>query len=203
MACSSRYLPPRDKKTLVLTRFFEYILSFRYRLNGWLVTVYLNALGCKVGQGLKCLRIPAFKDIPKRNIVIGDHVSMGKGVIFEIAKSGRLVIGNRCTLGDYSRYASISEISIGKAVAIAEHVSIRGSFHHVARDQKIIDQGDEGAPISVGDDVLLGAQTIVLMGAAIPEGAVIGSQSLVRSSDKVHPYGIFAGSPLKHIRDRQ
>ncbi len=203
MAYPSRYLPPSDKKTLELTRLFEYLLSFRYHFNGWLLGIYLGALGCQVGKGLKCLKLPSFKDIPKGNIRIGDHVSLGRGVIFEIARTGSLNIGDRCTLGDYSRYSSIDEISIGKAVAIAEHVSIRGSFHQMDRDQKIIDQGDEGAPISIGDDVLLGAQTIVLMGAAIPEGVVIGSQSLVRSGDKVHPYGIFAGSPLKHIRDRR
>ncbi|MCZ4408134.1 acyltransferase [Cryomorphaceae bacterium 1068] len=186
-----------------MTRFFEYLLYFRYRFNGWLVSIYLGALGCKVGKGLKCLRLPSFKDIPKGNIRIGDNVSVGKGVIFEIARTGSLNIGERCTLGDYSRYSSIDEISIGKAVAIAEHVSIRGSFHKTDRDQNIIDQGDEGAPISIGNDVLLGAQTVVLMGVSIPDGVVIGSQSLVRKSDKVHPYGIFAGSPLNHIRDRR
>jgi acetyltransferase-like isoleucine patch superfamily enzyme len=128
---------------------------------------------------------------------------MGRGVIFEIARSGSLEIGDRSTLGDYSRYSSINAVSIGNAVAIAELVSIRGSFHQTDRDHNIIDQGDEGAPISIGNDVLLGTQTIVLMGVSIPDGVVIGSQSLVRKSDKVHPYGIFAGSPLNHIRDRR
>lgn len=185
-----------------MTRFFEYILAIRYRSNGLLVKLYLSLLGCKVGSGLRCLRLPSFKDIPKGNIRIGDKVSMGRGVIFEIARSGSLEVGDRCTLGDFSRYSSMDEISIGNAVAIAEYVSIRGSFHQTARDQKIINQGDEGAPIAIGEDVLLGAQTIVLMGVSIPDGAVIGSQSLVRKSDKLHAYGIFAGSPLKHIRDR-
>jgi len=128
---------------------------------------------------------------------------MGKGVIFEITPEGHLKIGDRCTLGDYSRYSTIDRIDIGKAVAIAEHVSIRGSFHRVAKGEVIIDQGDDGEPISIGNDVLLGAQTVVLMGAIIPEGVVVGSQSMVRKSDKLHPYGIFAGSPLRHIRDRQ
>jgi len=186
-----------------LTRLFEYTLAIRCRLNGAIMKLYLSLLGCKVGSGLKCLRLPSFKDIPKGNIQIGDKVSIGQGVIFEITRTGSLEIGDRCTLGDYSRYSSIDKISIGKAVAIAEHVSIRGSFHRTARDQSIIDQGDEGAPISIGDDILLGAQTIVLMGASIPDGTVIGSQSLVRKSDKLHPYGIFAGSPLNYIGDRR
>ncbi|MFT4846591.1 MAG: acetyltransferase-like isoleucine patch superfamily enzyme [Cryomorphaceae bacterium] len=186
-----------------MNRLFEYTLAIRCRLNGAIMRLYLSLLGCKVGSGLKCLRMPTFKDIPKGNIQIGEKVSIGKGVIFEITRTGSLEIGDRCTLGDYSRYSSIDKISIGKAVAIAEHVSIRGSFHKTARDQSIIDQGDECAPISIGDDVLLGAQTIVLMGVSIPDGTVIGSQSLVRKSDKLHSYGIFAGSPLNHISDRR
>lgn len=203
MAGDWRYLPTKSEKALVLTRIFEYLLVFRYRFNGWLLTLYLKLLGCKVGRGLKCLRLPVFKDIPRGNIEIGNHVSMGKGIIFEIARSGNLKVSDRCTLGDYSRYSSMDRIEIGEAVAIAEQVSIRGSFHQTRKGEKIIDQGNEGNPISIGNDVLLGAQTIVLMGACIPQGAVIGSQSLVRKGDKLHPYGIFAGSPLKHIRDRQ
>lgn len=186
-----------------MSRFFEYLLVFRYRTVGWWVKLYLTLLGCKVGKGFKCLSFPTFKDIPRGNIRIGDKVSIGKGVVFEISVKGELIIGDRCTLGDFSRYSTIDLIQIGEAVAIAEHVSVRGSFHRISRGEKIIDQGDEGAPVYIGDDVLLGAQTMVLMGARIPDGVVIGSQSLVRESDKLTPYGIFAGSPLKYIRDRQ
>ncbi len=182
---------------------YEYFLSFRYRVNGILLKVYLKSLGCSVGRRLKCLRLPTFKDIPKQNIEIGNNVSIGRGVIFEIPSRGKLTVGDSCTLGDYSRYSTISEIHIGRAVAIAESVSIRGSFHRVEKNQHIIDQGDIAEPIKIGDDVLLGTQTVVLMGANISTGAVIGAQSLVRKGDKVHPYGIFAGSPLKHIRDRK
>ncbi|MEM9053514.1 MAG: acyltransferase [Bacteroidota bacterium] len=186
-----------------MRKLFNILLVLKYRWNGLLVKLFLTALGCKVGRGLKCLKLPSFKDIPSRNMVIGNNVSIGQGVIFEIANSGSLKIGDRCTLGDYTRYSTIDKITIGNAVAIAEQVSIRGSFHHTNRYQKIIDQGDHGEPILIGDDVLLGSQVVVLMGSTISEGAVIGAKSLVLKSDKVHPYGIFAGSPLKHIRDRK
>ena len=186
-----------------MKRLSEIILVLRYRWNGFWVRLWLRLLACKVGKGFKCLRIPSFKDIPKGNITIGDNVSLGRGVIFEIAKTGNLVIGDRCTIGDFSRFSSIDSIVLGNAVAIAEQVSIRGSFHDTSRDQFIIDQGDSGAPITVGNDVLLGSQAVILQGVNIPKGAVIGSKSLITRSDKVHPYGIFVGSPLRHIRDRQ
>ncbi len=181
---------------------YNYFLAFRYRWNGFLTTLFLRSLGCTVGSGLKCLRIPIFKDMPKKNISIGSGVSMGVNVVFEIPPVGQLKIGDKVTVGDFNRFSTIDKIEIGDWVAIGEHVSIRGSFHNTNKGIEIVKQGDSGEPIHIGRDVLLGAYTVVLQGAAIPDGAIIGAKSLVKKSDHLHKDGIFAGSPLKHLRDR-
>jgi len=182
---------------------FKYGLAFRYRLNGLLLTIYLKLCGCKVGEGLKVLKLPTFKDVPHNNIQIGDRVSMGRGVIFEIPEGGSLKIGNQATIGDYNRLSTTDHIEIGDKTAIGENVSIRGSFHGIEKSTPIIEQPSHGLPISIGDDVLIGAYTVVLQGANIPDGAVIGAKSLVRSGDQLNSYGIFAGTPLKLIRFRE
>jgi galactoside O-acetyltransferase len=147
--------------------------------------------------------MPTFREIPDGNIEIGNQVAIGTGVIFEITKSGRLAIGNHVTIGDYDRFSSIAEIKIGPYTAIAENVSLRGSFHKLGVDTEIVKQNYDAGPVHIGHDVLLGAGTVVLQNTTIPDGAVIGTLSLVKSSDNLHAYGIFAGSPLRHIRDRQ
>lgn len=182
---------------------FKYFLAFRYRFNGLLLKFYLRSCGCRVGKGLKVLRFPTFKDIPHANIILGDRISIGRGVIFEIPKEGRLKIGNQVTIGDYNRLSTINQIEIGDKTAIGENVSIRGSFHGVEKSTPIIEQPSLGMPISIGKDVLIGAYTVVLQGAEIPNGAVIGAKSLVRSGDQLDSYGIFAGTPLKLIRFRE
>lgn len=186
-----------------MSRFFEYILAVRYRVNGILLTLYLRVLGCKVGSDLKCLRLPVFRDIPKGNIEIGDHVVFGKGVTIEITRTGRLELGDQVVIGDGVRLSSNRLIRMGDWSGIAEHSSIRGTSHALAKNEPYMLQSDIGADIVIGKDVLIGAQVVVLSGVVLPEGVVIGAQSLVVSHDKVHPYGIFGGSPLKHIRDRQ
>jgi acetyltransferase-like isoleucine patch superfamily enzyme len=188
---------------LKMSRIFEYILAFRYRLNGFLVSIYLRALGCNVGANLKCLRIPVFRDIPKSNIAIGNHVVFGKGVTIEIARTGRLELGDQVVIGDYVKLSSNKRIRMGSWSGIAEHSSIRGTSHGIAKDERYMRQPDIGADVTIGQDVLIGAQVVVLSGVDLPDGVVIGAQSLVVHGDKVHPYGIFAGSPLKHIRDRR
>lgn len=185
-----------------LTGLFQIILVLRYRFIGALVKLYLSVLGCKVGSGLKCYSFPKFKDIPKGNITIGNHVSMGTEVVFEITKSGKLIIEDHVTLGDYNRLSTIDSIQIGAWTAIAEMVSIRGSFHKIAKGTEIVKQGTDAAPINIGVDVLVGAKSTVLGGAEIPDGVVIGAHSLVKRSDKLHRDGIFAGASLKHLRDR-
>ncbi len=185
-----------------MTKIFEYFLAFRYRFNGWRLRVYLELLGCKVGRKLKCLEYPTFRDIPKRNFTIGDDVVIGRGVVFEITHTGALEVGDQTVVGDYVRFSSTAKIKIGKWVGIAESCSIRGSTHQILRDEKFMKQGSDAMDISVGDDVLIGTHSQVLMGAHIPAGVIIGALSLVTRHEKLHPYGIFVGSPVKHIRDR-
>jgi acetyltransferase-like isoleucine patch superfamily enzyme len=160
-------------------------------------------LGCKVGKNLKCLRLPIFRDIPTGNITIGNNVTVGCGVIFEIAKTGSLFLGDEVVIGDRVRLSSAAKITMGNWSGIAENSSIRGSFHGLDKTQPYMQQASIAENITIGKDVLIGANTQILMGAEIPDGVVIGALSTVRRSDRIHSYGIFAGSPLKHIRDRQ
>ncbi len=57
------------------------------------------------------------------------------------------------------------------------------------------------APISIGQGVFLGANTTVLKGAEIGDGAVIGASSVV--SGVIAPGVIAAGNPARAIRDLQ
>lgn len=186
-----------------MTTVFKYWLAFRYRFNGLLFTIYMKLCGCTVGRSIKVLKFPTFKDIPSGNIEIGNRVSIGRGVVFEIPKDGSLVIADQVTIGDYNRFSSIGRIEIGSKTAIGENVSIRGSFHGIKRETPIVEQLNVSEPILIGQDVLIGAYSIVLQGAHIPDGVVIGAKSLVRSRDELNSYGIFAGTPLKLIRYRE
>jgi len=186
-----------------MTRFFEYLNAVRYRVNGFRLRLYLRATGCSVGKNLKCLSFPVFRDVPGGNIRIGDHVAFGKGVVFEITRTGSLEVGREVTIGDNVRLSSAGSISIGDFAGIAENISFRGSFHLLSKEQPFKEQGDRSAAISIGRDALIGANSVILLGATVPDGAIVGSLSLVTRHDNLHSYGIFGGSPLKHIRDRQ
>jgi galactoside O-acetyltransferase len=58
-----------------------------------------------------------------------------------------------------------------------------------------------GAPLEVGDHVIVGAGTVVLPTAkCLEEGVAVGAQSLVRSPCAA--WSVYVGTPAKRVRDR-
>jgi len=68
--------------------------NFGYRLKGNCFKWYLLVHGCQAGKRLKCMGFPKFRSIPKKNIVIGNDVTLGRNVTFEITNEGKLILGN-------------------------------------------------------------------------------------------------------------
>lgn len=173
-----------------------------YRCRGKLFKLYLLLHGCKVGKNLKCLQFPKFRIVPYKNIIIGDDVAIGRNVTFEIAKDGNLQLDNHVLLADNILLSTVSSIKIGEWSAIAENVSIRGSFHEMKKDQPYRLQGNISEAILIEEDTGIGAGCVVLMGVIIPKGVFIGSNSTVTKNDELVPYGIYGGNPLKLLKKR-
>lgn len=54
--------------------------------------------------------------------------------------------------------------------------------------------------ITIGNDVWIGYGAMILPGANIPDGAVIGANSII--TKELEPYGIYVGNPAKLIKFR-
>jgi acetyltransferase-like isoleucine patch superfamily enzyme len=67
-------------------------------------------------------------------------------------------------------------ITIGSNVLLGPCVSIFSSNHGIARGGLIRNQPGRDAPISIGDDVWLGANAVVTAGVSIGDGAVVGAE---------------------------
>ena len=179
-----------------------YIRNFKYRFNGLLVKWFLTLLGCKVGKNFKCLTIPRFRVLPKKNIFIGDNVTIGENVLFEVIESGKLNIGDFVNFTRNIVICVNENIAIGNNVLVAENVSIRDGEHQIRKQEKIWKQPNNTKPVVIGNDVWIGAGTIVLQGSNIPDGVVVGAQSLVKNK-QLEPFTVYAGNPLRKIKERE
>ena len=164
--------------------------------------LYLAAHGAKVGSGLKCKQWPILRAIPFGNIILGNHVTIGYGVTLDIPAGGYLEIGHYVNLTHNVTVSATASVSIGEFCQIAENVSIRDGEHGSALGREIVYQDNVTKPVFIGRDVWVGANSVILKGVTVPDGAIIGANSMVIWKNSLEANGIYAGNPVKMIGRR-
>ena len=112
-------------------------------------------------------------------ITVGDHFTCSFGATFR-AVDEKIVIGNK--------------VNVGPLAAVI------GADHGTGPGTPMQDQPHRSAEVVIGDDVWIGAGSIVLPGVRIGSGAVVGAGSVVK--DDVPEMAIVAGVPAVKIKDR-
>jgi carbonic anhydrase/acetyltransferase-like protein (isoleucine patch superfamily) len=128
---------------------------------------------------------------------VGDGVTIDRGADV-CAKYGRLEIGARSYIGQYTVICAREKIVIGADCLIAEHVTIRDQDHRFGPGLTTADAGFLTAPIMIGDNVWLGAKVIVLKGVTIGDNVVVGANSVVTSD--IPANSVAVGIPARVIR---
>lgn len=119
----------------------------------------------------------------------------------EAGADPRLSLGSDVYIGPDTYLGAYQPITIGANVLIGDHCHLTSGNHRFEkRTVPIRDQGVDGAPIIVEDDVWLGSHVIVLPGVTIGTGAIVGAGSVVTKN--VPPYEIWAGAPARFIKSR-
>ncbi len=112
------------------------------------------------------------------------------------ANDGSITIGERSWLGAGSHIYGNGHVKIGSDVLIAAHTIINTvSHHHDRLDKPINDQGIFVDPVTIEDDVWIGAGVRIMQGVTIGRGAIVGANSLVNRD--VPAYSISYGSPAR------
>lgn len=115
-------------------------------------------------------------------------------------------IGNDCKIFSSSigKYCSIADgCFLGGAQHPINHVSTSPVFHKGKNVMGVNFATHDDPPakgIIIGNDVWIGANTLIKDGITIGDGAVIGMGSVL--THNVPPYEIWGGNPAKKIRDR-
>ena len=138
-------------------------------------------------------------------IVIGARASLDSFVKIKPAGgSGDLIIGERTVINSGCVLYTGNGIQIGNDVAIAANCTF-APVNHAYKDKsrRINQQGflPSRGGIVIEDDVWIGANVVILDGAILRTGCVIGAGSLVRG--EIPAYSIQAGNPLRRIGWRE
>ncbi|CZF80042.1 Putative acetyltransferase [Grimontia celer] len=134
-----------------------------------------------------------FRSIRNANAKLFLNMHGGKLNIEKGAKiSPDIKVGKNSMLGENSRI--YGGVSLGENVLMGPDVKIYTRNHVIAdRAIPILEQGDNFKPVTIGDDVWIGANVIILPGVSIGSGSVIGAGSVVTKS--VPEYKVVCGNP--------
>jgi len=110
---------------------------------------------------------------------------------------GVLEIGARSLINYGCSIAAMNRVTIGERCLIGPHCMIIDSaFHDVDPDRRL--DPPVGDPITIGENVWLGARVIVLPGVTIGDDSVIGIGSIVTAD--VPARSLAVGVPARVIR---
>jgi acetyltransferase-like isoleucine patch superfamily enzyme len=173
-----------------------------FKFKGYLLKFYFASHGCKVGKKLRCHTFPRFRIPPHKNYLIGDNVTIGYDITFEIFRSGSLSVGDFVKFTQNILISSGCEIRIGEYTLFGENVSIRDGDHNSFVGEPITFQSSTYLPVYIGKDVWIGAGCFILKGSNIPDGVIVGANSVVLKSAQLENNCIYAGSPARKIGTR-
>ena len=148
-----------------------------WKLVRWLHTLYCHHILHSCGKDLELSRDVLF-EFPDR-VSLGSRVFINRGTI--ITARAPVIIGDDALVGPYVIINSGNHgyADINKPIRTQEHVA---------------------APITIGNDVWIGAHAVVLAGVTIGNGAVVAAGAVV--TDDVPAAAVVARVPARQIRQR-
>ncbi|MDK4687885.1 CatB-related O-acetyltransferase [Kingella negevensis] len=124
---------------------------------------------------------------------VGAH-TYGKPIFVDLYYSSKVKIGDYCSIAGNVKFINANHrIDL---VSTYPFYSLRWFYQE---NTSVYDHFAKGA-ITVGNDVWIGENAVILSGVTIGDGAIIAANSLVNKD--VEPYSIVGGNPAKHIRFR-
>ena len=139
---------------------------------------------------------------PRRRLTVGPGAAISPNAVFSNAQN--IVIGARISLGARCHLwagPGRGRIVIGDDVLFGPEVMVTAATYRHGDGQPVTAQAMDEADVEIGSDVWLGTRAVVLPGARIGEGSIVGAGALVRGT--IPPFSIAVGAPARVIGRRR
>lgn len=193
---------------ITLVRLLRVILNpLGNRLGAWLtrwvnrLLIMLNPFSRRWKRPLTSVFLRYTKDVMKRpDVEIGEY-TYGMPEVHPY-------VGRRLKIGKFCSIATGVNVFLGgnhpiRYVSTYPFVAFRDVWpgaRTIPEAEPEDDRWGSKGDVTIGNDVWIGLNAIILSGVTIGDGAVIGAYSVVGSN--VEPYTIVAGNPARPIRRR-
>jgi acetyltransferase-like isoleucine patch superfamily enzyme len=136
----------------------------------------------------------------------GHDTGLYNGTFFDLGPDGEVTIGNFCTIVG-AIICTNGRVSIGDYTFIAHEVILADTAFGVPPGADCVmpvggPHSTPAAPRSIllGDNVWVGTRAVLLSGANVGEGAIIGAGAVVDC--EIPPFCVVAGNPARVVKKR-
>lgn len=116
----------------------------------------------------------------KAELSIGKLLKMHNGAKLRVRNNGQLKIGNNFGMSNGCVVTAYENISIGDNVMLGPNVLIYDQDHDYSVDGGIAAMKFKTSPIKIGNNVWIGANTLILRGTTIGDNCVIGGGTVLK-----------------------
>jgi acetyltransferase-like isoleucine patch superfamily enzyme len=152
----------------------------------------------RLGQRVRLRGAPVV--VAHGNLVIGDRVQLVSTVatLELVAEYGAtLTIGERSLINFGCSIVALDRVTIGPRSLIGPHCMIMDTgFHDIDPERRL--EPPKAEPITIGENVWLGARVIVLPGVTIGSDSVVGIGSVV--THDIPPRSVAVGVPARVVK---
>jgi len=137
------------------------------------------------------------------SILLGDSIHLQTGVWLNALRSQTqpvIEIQNGCDIGRFCFISAASSVVLEEDVLLSPNVIISDHSHVTTQlDQSILRSGiTKSNPVRLKKGCWVGANSVILPGVTIGKHAVVGANSVVRTS--VPDFCVAVGSPAKIVK---
>lgn len=183
-----------------LLRHIIFVARERLRGNKVSLSAYLKGHGrIYLGHGCKIHSSSSIDATRSKGVYLGDKVTLNRYAYLQGGLGG-VRLGNRVEVNNFSIINGTGGVDIGDDTLIGPAVQIISYQHQTARDIPIRSQPITPGPIRIGRDCWIGANSVILAGVSIGDGAIVAAGAVVR--EDVPPYAIVAGVPAQVKKTR-
>lgn len=150
----------------------------------------------KIGKNIKISKNVTI--IGSENISLESNIRIDDYTIIS-CQFGKLSIGSNVHIGGQSYIGCSGGVKIGNNINISQGVKIYSKVNNYTNkeNKKPIHYGK----VSIGDDVIIGSNSVIVGKCKLGKGATVGALSLVNKN--LEDWGVFAGIPVKKISNRK
>ncbi len=130
-------------------------------------------------------------------LFLGNHATIMRLAEVVVTDFATLTLEDSVYIGSHSNIRCHKNITIGKGTKIAQFVSIFGGQYDYRKKDNITYQNFKPEDVTIGQNVWVGANAVILSGVKIGDGAVVGAGSIVTKD--IPEFAIAVGNPAKVI----